>query len=85
MDARDAAIVRSIVGLSHDLGLGVIGEGIELGEQLTTLRALGCDFGQGFYFSAGVPADVAGGLLRTSLMDAAGVAAGPVLSRTGTG
>jgi diguanylate cyclase (GGDEF)-like protein/PAS domain S-box-containing protein len=82
-DARDEAIVRSIVGLSHDLGLIVIGEGIELSEQLSTLRELGCDFGQGFYFSAGVPADGADGLLRAGLMTAIGVPAGAVLSHSG--
>jgi diguanylate cyclase (GGDEF)-like protein/PAS domain S-box-containing protein len=81
-DARDDAIVRSIVSLSHDLGLTVIGEGIELVGQLTTLRGLGCDFGQGFYFSAAVPADVAAGLLRTGLTDAVGEATAPVLART---
>jgi diguanylate cyclase (GGDEF)-like protein/PAS domain S-box-containing protein len=62
---RDDAIVRSIISLSHDLGMSVIGEGIELAEQLTTLRERGCDFGQGFYFSAGVPAEVAGELLQS--------------------
>ena len=44
--------MRSIVSLAHDLGLTVIGEGIELVEQLSTLRELGCDYGQGFFFSA---------------------------------
>jgi diguanylate cyclase (GGDEF)-like protein/PAS domain S-box-containing protein len=65
-DARDDAIVRSIVRLSHDLGLIVIAEGIELDDQLNMLRDLGCDYGQGFLFSAAVPADVAETLLQTS-------------------
>ena len=81
MDRRDNAIVRSIVGLSHDLDLTVIGEGIELVEQLATLRDLGCDFGQGFFFSAGVPADVAGELLRTGLMTPRKQPVVPVLAR----
>jgi len=65
-DARDDAIVRSIVGLAHDLGLTVVGEGIELVEQLTGMREIGCDLGQGFYFSAALPAHVADTLLRNS-------------------
>jgi diguanylate cyclase (GGDEF)-like protein/PAS domain S-box-containing protein len=78
-DPRDNAIVRSIIDLSHDLGLTVIAEGIELVEQLNTLRELGCDYGQGFYFSAAVPADVANGLIRRSQMVAAGEMFGPMV------
>jgi EAL domain-containing protein (putative c-di-GMP-specific phosphodiesterase class I) len=81
-DTRDDAIVRSVVSLSHDLGLRVIGEGIELMEQLATLRELGCDYGQGFHFSAGVPADVAAGLLRASAKSMMGQEAASVGSRT---
>jgi EAL domain-containing protein (putative c-di-GMP-specific phosphodiesterase class I) len=44
-------IVRSTVALAHSLGLGVIAEGIEHPAQLRRLRALGCEYGQGFLFS----------------------------------
>lgn len=44
-------IVRSTVALAHSLGLEVVAEGIENADQLTALQALGCEFGQGFYFS----------------------------------
>jgi diguanylate cyclase (GGDEF)-like protein/PAS domain S-box-containing protein len=47
-DAHDAAIVTAIVGLAHGLGIRVIAEGIEHAEQLETVKALGCDEGQGF-------------------------------------
>ena len=54
-DPQDDAIVRSIVTLSRDLGMEVVAEGIETPAQLETLRALGCDYGQGYYFSRPLP------------------------------
>ena len=44
-------IIRAIVSLSHSLGMDVIAEGVETGEQLERLRRLGCDFAQGYFFS----------------------------------
>ena len=41
------------------LGLVALAEGIETEVQLTTLVALGCEFGQGYWFSRPVGADVA--------------------------
>jgi diguanylate cyclase (GGDEF)-like protein/PAS domain S-box-containing protein len=51
------AIVRSIVGLAHNLGLRVIAEGIENSEQEQALSGLGCELGQGFYFAPPVAVD----------------------------
>ena len=49
---RDAAIVQAIVGLAHGLGLRVVAEGIEFEAQADAApKDLGCDEGQGFYFS----------------------------------
>ncbi len=50
-DQRHHEIVRSIVGLAHKLGLQVIAEGVETPLHLRALRDLGCEHGQGFYFS----------------------------------
>ena len=50
-DANDAAIVRAIVGVAKSLGLMLVAEGIESAEQLDCLRGLGCECGQGFFFS----------------------------------
>jgi EAL domain-containing protein (putative c-di-GMP-specific phosphodiesterase class I) len=52
-------IVKTIIALAHDLGKKVIAEGIETGAHLEMLRKLGCDFGQGFFFSRPLPSDEA--------------------------
>ncbi len=44
----DAAIVRSIVDLGHNLGLRVVAEGVETDESFLATRATGCDLVQGF-------------------------------------
>ena len=57
-------IVRSTVALAHSLGLEVIAEGIERESDLFRLRALGCEYGQGFLFSPPIPRQAAETLLR---------------------
>lgn len=56
-DARDDAIVRTIVTLGRTLGLVVIGEGVEEEVQLRRLRALGCHLAQGYHFARPIPGD----------------------------
>ena len=56
-------IVRTIVGLAHNLGLDVTAEGIETPQQLTCLRQLACMFGQGYYFERPLSVDDAQTLL----------------------
>jgi diguanylate cyclase (GGDEF)-like protein len=52
MTADDnSEIVRTIATLAHNLGMQVIAEGIETNEQYQQLKALGCEYGQGFLFS----------------------------------
>jgi diguanylate cyclase (GGDEF)-like protein len=62
-DTNDAAIVRAIVGVAKSLGLMLVAEGIESAEQLECLRKLGCECGQGFFFSPPVSPDVIRGML----------------------
>ncbi|HEX5923580.1 MAG TPA: EAL domain-containing protein [Baekduia sp.] len=49
------AIIRSIIGLAHNLGLSVIAEGIEHPEQRDALTALRCEYGQGYHFARPLP------------------------------
>ena len=49
------AVVRAVVGLSDELGLRAIGEGVETPGQLRALRAAGTRYAQGFLFSRPVP------------------------------
>jgi EAL domain-containing protein (putative c-di-GMP-specific phosphodiesterase class I) len=44
-------IAHAVVELGHNLGLRVVGEGIEQPGQLAALREMGCALGQGFHFA----------------------------------
>jgi diguanylate cyclase (GGDEF)-like protein/PAS domain S-box-containing protein len=54
-DSDDAAIVGSTVGLSRQLGLSVIAEGIEDRATADFLLSLGCEDGQGYFFGRPMP------------------------------
>jgi len=55
-DSDDAAIVSSTVGLSRQLGLSVIAEGIENRASADLLVSMGCEEGQGYFFGKPMPA-----------------------------
>jgi diguanylate cyclase (GGDEF)-like protein/PAS domain S-box-containing protein len=66
-----SALARAILDLAAALGLQVVAEGIEEGEQSEALRSLGCRIGQGYHFARAVPAEefdalLAGGALVRS-------------------
>ena len=50
LESADTSIVEAVIGLGHSLGLSVVAEGVETALQLTQLRELGCDRGQGYLF-----------------------------------
>jgi diguanylate cyclase (GGDEF)-like protein len=53
----DAAIVRSVIELAHNLGMRVVAEGVEDAQTLDALRDLNCDVTQGYLFSKPLPPD----------------------------
>jgi diguanylate cyclase (GGDEF)-like protein len=57
-------IVQASIAMAHGLGLRVVAEGVETERQLTILRSMGCDDGQGYFFSRPAAAEQATRLLR---------------------
>jgi EAL domain-containing protein (putative c-di-GMP-specific phosphodiesterase class I) len=51
VDDENSEIVRAIVTLAHNLGMSVTAAGVETKEQLALLRALKCEYAQGYYNS----------------------------------
>ena len=48
---KEKCMVESIIRLSHQLGIQVVAEGVEEEEQAEYLKAIFCDFVQGYFFS----------------------------------
>ncbi|WP_373488444.1 putative bifunctional diguanylate cyclase/phosphodiesterase [Blastomonas sp.] len=60
LEERDqAAIVRAVLSLASALGIETTAEGIESKQLYNALAALGCSYGQGYYFSKPLPEDMA--------------------------
>lgn len=49
-DPDDRAVASAIIAMGHQLGMGVVAEGVETGDQLRFVVERGCDQGQGFLF-----------------------------------
>jgi diguanylate cyclase (GGDEF)-like protein/PAS domain S-box-containing protein len=66
-DQRTLSVVRGVTALAHALGMDVTAEGIETAEQLSRVRAVRCDWGQGFYFFKPLPAADLTTILKTDV------------------
>jgi diguanylate cyclase (GGDEF)-like protein len=67
VDPDSVAIVRAVLSLAEALGMSTTAEGVETVELATTLAALGCASGQGYYFSKPLTPDSAIAYLKTRL------------------
>ena len=63
-DQADIEIVRTVVVLAQSLGMDVIAEGVEKEEQLSVLKALNCEYVQGFYCFEPLDPEESGELIR---------------------
>jgi diguanylate cyclase (GGDEF)-like protein len=52
-----APIIRSVLTLARNLGLGVVAEGVETPAQYRSLQEFGCESGQGYYLCSPSPGD----------------------------
>jgi EAL domain-containing protein (putative c-di-GMP-specific phosphodiesterase class I) len=58
-----SAIVRAVAQLAHDLNFQIVAEGIETREQFDFIKAVGCQYGQGYLFHKPLEKDKAEALL----------------------
>jgi len=65
--AEDAALVRSLVDLGHELGLTVVAEGVEDADTAAMLSDLRCGVGQGYLYAAPMPPQATAGWLADRL------------------
>jgi diguanylate cyclase (GGDEF)-like protein/PAS domain S-box-containing protein len=68
-EAEDSAIVEAVIGMARTLGLGVVAEGVETPDQVESLRALGCEKAQGYWFCRTRPAHETTPLLLSGWRD----------------
>ncbi len=66
-DDGSVEIVKTILAMCENLGLGVVAEGVERKTQLDILKKLACEKIQGFYFSKPVDENKAGELIKKGI------------------
>lgn len=65
LESKDSAeLVRTIVNMAHNLEMKVVAEGVETQAQYARLKAMGCEYAQGYLFSKPLPAAAAAQLLH---------------------
>lgn len=65
-DPRAAIVAQSVLDMARALGLTTVAEGVEDAETAASLRAFGCDYGQGFFYSPALSAEDMLALLKSS-------------------
>ncbi|MCU1297690.1 MAG: sensor-containing diguanylate cyclase/phosphodiesterase [Acidobacteriaceae bacterium] len=66
VDNESLEIVRLVAMLAHNLGMKVIAEGVENAQHVSNLKQLGCEFGQGYFFSKPLSREDARALLEST-------------------
>ncbi|MBR3215378.1 MAG: EAL domain-containing protein, partial [Exiguobacterium sp.] len=56
-DEKDAALVKTIIRMAHELDLNVIAEGVETENQVAFLKAESCNQAQGYFYNRPLPAE----------------------------
>lgn len=74
-DNASADIVELTITLAHKMNLTAIAEGIETAKQMEHLRELGCEYGQGYYFSQVLDAKSAQQFMRQQVATSRAIAA----------
>lgn len=64
----DVSILNDIVSMAHRLDMRIIAEGVETREQIRRLRAVGCDYVQGYFFAKPMPVNEFDKLLSSQRM-----------------
>jgi len=62
---KDTRLLEAVIGLAKAMNLPTIAEGVETAEQMFTLKAMGCDVIQGYFFSKPLPAPAFEAYVRT--------------------
>jgi diguanylate cyclase (GGDEF)-like protein/PAS domain S-box-containing protein len=68
-NSDDIVLCEAIIMMAHKLSLRVIAEGVETKEQADMLAVAGCDYGQGYYYSPGIPSADFEALCRNSKLN----------------
>ncbi len=70
IDDTDKEIVKTVIALSHALGMKVVAEGVDSGEALATVAELGCETAQGFFIGRPMRGDLVAAWLDHYLANA---------------
>jgi len=65
LGGQNFEIIRTIIILAHALNMNVVAEGVETHEQMSMLKQLGCEYGQGYFFSRPIIAAAAEQMIRS--------------------